>query len=1054
MNFFNRTKPKHRLWLGLLLLLFATPFHPLLAQQAVSPLSKKITVSFSGENILAALHKIEKSAGLEFAFNAKNIDSYKAPVATYTDKSLEQVLKGLFQNTSLTFKDVNGYIIINKQAENKPVAPSPKGPGKITGRIMDEESARPVPGATIRIGNKGVTTDENGVFVLSLPKGQYEAEISSVGYGTKKVTEIIIKDDEVFTIDIPLKREKGQLGMVIVSSRRVKETGTNAAIVTEIREADAVVSGISREQISRSQDRDAAEVVRRIPSVSVMQNRFIVVRGLPQRYNTVMLNGVMAPSFEADSRAFSFDIMPSSMVDRIMVYKTAVPELPGDFAGGVVKVYTTGMPAKNFFNVSYQTSFRLGTTLNEFYEQPQGNRSWLGYDDGTYALPKAFKNARDMNGRIDLLPVDQRRQLTGLLNDNWDAGQKIAPMDTRLNIDFARRFALGNNVQFGLVSALSYSNTYRYQVILRNTGKYIGGADEIVGDEKFTREYTFSDQSYEHGVRLNGLLNLSLAINGKHHIEFKNLYTHLGSSAYINRSGLAGEEAADSDEGYMAQKVFTNTYRGTYLGQLSGNHQFFNKKTEINWLMAYNQTRYNDPDQRSREFSADTATYYGEYSMIERELNHDIVSIANRGRQHITLPDTARTIALDITQHFEFWGIRPQLKAGVYVEDKSRTFEFIQLGYLKDNPQYGPGYVVGESFGRQNSYTASNLLQAGYLSAEIPAGAWKVSGGVRIEKNRQQLQTYAYQTTGDLAKDKIDLDRKHTSFLPSVNISYNLNSKSLVRVAYSKTLNRPEFREIASFYYKDYYTGRLAYGNPDLKIQTDIDNLDLRVEHYPGLGEMISLGVFYKKFKNPIEFYYYVGTSSRNNFQWGNAESAENYGAELEFILGMNRFFSERNWVSRQMKKFSVLFNATYVYSRVDLGYRAGIQDKERPMYGQSPYLLNSSVNYTDEDKGLKLTASYNIIGKRLFGIGNTDYPNIYEMPQNLLDFSFSKSLSKVWELRGGIQNLLNARNLQLQDVNRDGRFKVAEGAFESVDNRYQSSFEGTYVTLGVGIRL
>ncbi|RPD39879.1 TonB-dependent receptor [Chitinophaga barathri] len=1016
----------------------------------------RYSVKFEQGSLEKALSLLRKITGTSIAYNLEEINGAVVQPSEYSKRTVEQILTGLLADIPFD-AEKRGTAWLVKKNPGKQTQPAPvpkKSPGIITGKIMDEEDAQPLPGVTIRIGGKGVTTDENGIFTLSLPKGQYEAEISSVGYGNKKITEITIKDDEIFTLDIPLKRSKGQLGTVTVSSRRIKETGSIAAIITEIREADAVVSGISREQISRSQDRDAAEVVRRIPAVSVLNNRFIVVRGLPQRYNTVMLNGTTAPSFEADSRAFSFDIMPSGMIDRIMVYKTAMPELPGDFAGGLVKVYTTGMPVKNFFNVSFQTSYRQGTTLKEFYEQPQGGKSWLGYDDGTYNLPTAFKNARDANGRIDLLPVEQRRSLTKLVNNNWEAGQKNAPMDTRLNIDFARRFSLGNDVQLGVVSAFSHSNTYRYQVILRNTGKYIGGTDDVIGDETFTREYTFSDQAYEHAVRLNGLVNLSLAIGANHTIEFKNLYTHLGSSAHVNRSGIAGPEASDSDEGYMAQKVFTNTYRGTYLGQLSGNHKFFNKKTEISWLLAYNQTKYTDPDQRSREFSADTAIYYGDYSMRERELNHDIVSIANRGRQYITLPDTAKTFGLDITQHFEFLGITPQLKAGIFVEDKGRTFEFIQLGYLKDEPRYGPGYVVGENFGRQNSYTASNRLQAGYLSAEIPIRSWKISGGVRIEKNTQELHTFAWETTGDLAKEKIDLHKEHTSVLPSVNITYNLNSTSLVRAAYSKTLNRPEFREIASFFYKDYYTGRMAYGNPNLKTQTDISNLDLRVEHYPGPGEMISLGVFYKEFKNPVEFYYYVGTSSRNNFQWGNAESAKNYGAELDIVLSLDRFFSDRNWASKQLQKLSVLFNAAYVHSRVNLGSRAGIQDKERPMYGQSPYLVNGSINYTDEDKGLKLTASYNVIGKRLFGIGNTDYPSIYEMPQHLLDLTFSKNLSKSWELKGGIQNLLNARSMQLQDVNRDGKYKASEGAFDAVDNLYQSSYEGTYFTLGVGIKL
>lgn len=1012
---------------------------------------KKISINFTADEKLDhALKKLEKATGISMAFDPRATAQIPVKPRNFVNTALNVLLRHLLAEYGFSFKNESGSILIFKISE-----PNQKQqPGKFSGKITDEEDGQGLIGATIRIGGNGVSTDTSGMFSINLQKGKYQAEVSSVGYGTKRITDIIIQNAETMTLNVPLKKDKGNLNTVNISARRVRETGTNAAIVDEIRNSDAVVSGISKEQIARSQDRDAAEVVRRIPSVSIMQNRFILVRGLPQRYNTVMLNGVTAPSFEADSRAFSFDIMPSSMVDRILVYKTAVPELPGDFAGGVVKIYTTGMPVKNFFNVSYQTSFRQGTTLGSFYEQPQGNKAWLGYDDGTYALPKAFKEARNLTGRIDLQPVKERRPLTNTFNENWDAGQKTAPLDTRLNFDLAKRFNLGNKTQFGFVSALSHTSSYGYQVIARNTGKFTGGLLEVPGDEKFSREYTYADQSYEHDVRLNGLLNLSLNINEHHQIEFKNLYTHLGRSAFVDRAGLAGEEAADSDEGYLAQKVFLNNYRGTYLGQLSGNHKLFNNKTEVDWVVSYNQTKYNDPDQRSREFSVDPEKYYGKYSLKERALDNTIVSAANRGRQYITLPDTSKALGLNIIQNFDFSGFKPQFKAGIFVEDKGRTFEFIQLGYLNDDPKYGPGYLIGETFGRQNSYTASNLLQAGYLSAEIPIGALKLSGGVRVEKNKQKLHTFAYQTSGELANTEINLNRKQTSILPSVNISYNLTDNTLIRGAYSKTLNRPEFREIASFYYKDYYTGRLAYGNPNLKTQTDIDNMDIRFEHYPGTGEMISFGVFYKKFKNPVEFYYYASTSSRNNFQWGNAESAKNYGAELEFILGLQRVFSDQNWITRQMQKISVLFNATYVHSRVNLGSRAGLQDKNRPMYGQSPYLFNSSINYTDEDNGLKLTVSHNVIGKRLFGIGNIDYPNIYELPQNLLDFSFSKKLSKTWELKGGVQNILNARNLQMQDVNGDGKYKVTEGAFDVVDNRYQSSYLGTYYTLGVGIRL
>jgi outer membrane receptor for Fe3+-dicitrate len=1007
---------------------------------------KKISISFTADEKLdQALKKLEKVTGISMAFDPRATAQIPVKPRNFVNTELSVLLRYLLSDHGFSFKNESGSILIFKNP--KPV--QKQQPGKFRGKITDEEDGQPLIGATISIGGNGASTDTSGIFNISLQKGKYLAEVSSIGYGTKRITDIVIQHAETMTLNIPLKKDKGNLNTVNISARRVRETGTNAAIVDEIRNSDAVVSGISKEQIARSQDRDAAEVVRRIPGVSVMQNRFIIIRGLSQRYNTVMLNGVIAPSFEADSRAFSFDVMPSSMIDRVMIYKTAMPELPGDFAGGVVKVYTTGMPVKNAFNVSYMASFRQGTSLKSFFEQPRGSKAWLGYDDGTYALPKEVKS------QLDLLPLNERRELTKKFNDNWEAGQKIAPVDRRLNIDLARRIQLGDKVLLGIVSALGLSDTYGYQVISRNTGKYVGGERDAGFKGTFEKALTFTDQSYVHDVRLSGLMNVSLNIGNEHRLEFKNLYTHLGSSAFVDRSGLGGKWPGDDalQGQYIKQQMLSNAYREIYSGQLSGNHKFFKNSTEINWIVAYTRSDYDDPDQRGRMAWGNPATYYGK-SSLPWYTSPDPTALY-RGRQYYTLPDTTKTVGFDIAHQFKFEGFEPKLKAGVFIEDKGRSFEFKQLGLVTDKePGNLDGLVMDENFGPWNSYRAANLLQAGYISTDIPFGAFKLSGGLRIEKNRQQLQTHSRENL----KQEISLDRRHTSLLPSANLSYNLTQKSLFKVAYSKTLNRPEFREISDFFYLDLYTGRQAFGNPDLKIQTDIDNLDLRFEHYPATGEMFTVGLFYKKFKNPIEFYYYSGTSGPNNFQWDNARSAVNYGAEVELMLGLSRYFDGGSWTSKQMQKLSILFNATYIHSRVDLGDNGGltgvIQDKKRPLYGQSPYLFNSSLNYTDDDNGLKLTATHNVIGKRLFVLGNIEYPSGYELPRHSLDLTFSKKIAKIWELKGGVQNILNSPNLIMQDISGDNKFKISAGDFDQVDNRYQSAYEGVYYSLGIGIKL
>lgn len=909
--------------------------------------------------------------------------------------------------------------------------------GVFSGRILADENNTPIPGATVRIGVKGGSSDDDGRFSIPVPVGTYEATVSAVGYGTVAITGITIKANETFAVKVSLKVAKGQLAGVTIESRKIRETGSVASVIDEIHQADAVVSGISKEQIARSQDRDAAEVIRRISGVSIIQNRMVVIRGLSQRYNPVMLNGLMAPSFEPDSRAFSFDILPSPLTDRIMIYKTAVPELPGDFAGGVIKVHTTEMPAKNAFNVSYSASYNPFTTFKDFKEQHQGSKNWLGYDDGTYSLPKEIGS-----DRVDTWTPEEKRALTPKFGDNWDLYSRKAPVDHRFNLDFAKRFTWGKSSHLGIVGAFNYANTYRYVIVSQNT--------TAIMNDVYSSTYKFSDQTYDHNVRLNGMLNLSLDINKNHRISFKNLYTHMGGTNAIYRNGETGLAAPDAsglyENQYARQYILSNSFRGIYTTQLSGQHTL-PPGTQINWTAGYTKSRYDDPDQRYRTLKNDKKLYYHDSSLVEY-----FYGGYYRGRRYTTLPEEIKTVVLDIVQPLRIANAAVVLKTGIYVEDKERRFEYRQFNLENDDVQ---GSRITEIWGAQNSYNAQNDLKAVYLAAEIPfTSKLKLYGGLRIEDNTQKLQTYSWQLGGGGTNGQVNLHRQHTSKLPSFNLSYSFTDKNLLHAAYSKTLNRPEFREIATFYYMDFMTYRLAYGNENMKTQTDIDNIDLRFEHYPGTGEIFTAGVFYKKFKNPVEFYYYNSTGGRSSFRWDNALSATNYGAEVELMLSMQRYFNGNTIASKTMQHFSVLLNAAYIYSKVDLGPGAGLQDKNRPLTGQSPYLINAGLNYTNLAAGLKLNASYNRIGKRLTTVGNIDNASVYEMPRDALDLGFSQLIGKLVEIKGGVQNVLNSRFLQVQQASDIKA--IAEKTDDTIngDNIFHSFYTGPYITLGVGLKL
>jgi len=990
-----------------------------------------ITVSFHSARIKEALQQIENNSVLHFVF-ADAIVSGKARVSgNYKNASLASVLHDILVVNGITYVQKGKNIILHKSVEQQVELK-----GLLSGKITDARNGTPLIGVTIELDNLSVQTGMEGDFNIELKPGTYTALISYMGF--KSITQTLsVKTGKETILTVTMSENANAINEVVITER--KYSNTNIALIETIREARAVVNGISREQIARSQDRDAADVMRRVAGVSVMQNRFIVIRGMGQRYNAVLLNNAIAPSFEPDSRAFSFDIIPTAMIDRVMVYKTAVPELPGDFAGGVVKVSTTGIPAANTFNITYQASFRPSSTFRDFLGQPDGKYSWLGYDDGTYKKPIDYilQQGDDFKYRMDA---------TRKFNKNWQAENKgMALPDQRLNLDFSKKLFLPGSMRAGIVGGLGYSYTKQYQVQYRNPKGYQGG----------NNRYTATDELYFRDVRLTGLVNLSLDINPDHHLVFKNLYTHLGSTRYMYRKGYAPYDDMAEIGIYpgenFEQFVMTNDYRGIYTGQLNGDHRLFNGQTKINWLAGYTRSDFYAPDERRRTHAAVPGTIdWGPWILSS-------VGLGTQGREqriYMQGSELVKTLGLDIEQKINIGAFGPLLKAGFYWEDKSKSFAYSSFAHIDSA-------LVGGAEGGFNMYEAYNILKAGYLAAEIPfLERFRLYGGIRIEDNLQHMGTSSRDVTGPNVGPVL-LNLKKTTPLPSVNLSYNFTDKVLIRAAWYKTLNRPEFREISNIQYYDMANNSYVYGNTELLPQADIQNIDLRLEHYPGAGEMITFALFYKKIMNPYELYAMSSTSGVA-FIWRNSEMARNYGAEVDIMLGMARYFkSGESRLAREIQKVSLLFNAAYIYSRLELGTEQRFQQyiDHRPLMGQSPYLLNVGINYTDDSSGFRLNVSYNTIGKRIAMVGNSKLAAVWELPRHSLDITFSKRISKNLELKGGIQNILNSRIVFAQDMNMDGRFDIVNTDYELLshkehDNRFQSWYDGAYYSLGIGFRL
>ena len=303
--------------------------------------------------------------------------------------------------------------------------------GTLRGTIKDAKTKEDIIGATILVQgiNKGAATDINGFFSFAkLPAGSYSLKISYVGYESKIYEGVKVESGQVTDLNLNLQESSSTLAEVKVVAQRL--TNTEVSVISEIKASQLVVSGISAAQITKTLDRTAAEVVKRVPGVTIFGERFINIRGLNERYNTVQLNNTFAPSMETDMRSFSFDIIPAGQIDRILVFKSPAAELPGEFAGGVVKIFTKTIPEQSFLTIDASTSFRDGTTNATFFSPSHGANYWTGFNQGYFDLPKSFPATKL---EINNAGPAQLAQIGQSLKNNWVPVQSTALPDMRFS---------------------------------------------------------------------------------------------------------------------------------------------------------------------------------------------------------------------------------------------------------------------------------------------------------------------------------------------------------------------------------------------------------------------------------------------------------------------------------------------------------------------------------------------------------------------------------------------------------------------------------------------
>jgi len=842
--------------------------------------------------------------------------------------------------------------------------------GKISGKVSDQKTGETLIGVTVKISGstKGTSTDIEGRYVIgSLTSGKYAIEVSYVGYATKNITEVEVKDNASTNLDILLSESNSQkLNDVVITGSASKES-VNTLYANQ-KSSISISSGISAELIRRSPDRNTSEVLKRVSGASIQDNKFVIVRGLSDRYNSAMLNNSMLPNTEVDKRAFSFDILPSNLIDAIVINKTASPDIPADFSGGVVQVTTKDFPVNTFFNVSLGTSYNTQSTFKNFLASPKGGNEIFGFYNKDRDIPAGFPSAKGYQALAN--GANETFTLSKLFKNNWGYSPVKSTLGPNFQLNYGSSKVFEDQSKFGAVLSL----TYRYDERLKTSDQkaYVGQA---LGDQ-------FHDDMYNFNTNIGALANFAYSW-GNNKISLKNLYNRVLENQFTYRVGKddAGGEFIRTGDYLLQRSLMSN--------QLTGEHLLSTEsKIKIDWNLNYANTDRKEPGYKRMDYSKD--------GIASVQTGSAVAGLA--GNFSSTLNENAYGGAVNLTFPVKWFRDNNKIKAGYFGQYRERDFSARVIGFIRNGnfdtsllslPQdqiFSPeniranGFVLSEITNGSDQYQANSFLNAGYVMFD----------GYLTEKLRlgigARLESYNLSLTSEDNGKPVKIDSTATNLLPSANLIYNLNDKENVRLSGSQTIGRAEFRELAPFPFYDFNKNVNVRGNAGLK-QSKTTNVDLGYSIYPSSGETFSVSAFYKYFDSPIEQTLQLGTSGRS-LSYANSKSATVYGAELEIRKSLK-------FIDDAFKNFTFNANGSYIKSKVQVSKLVNAKG-ERPLQGQSPYLINAGISYASAvENSTGVTLLYNRVGPRIWAIGNVEDPDIYEYSRNIMDLQVSQKFAK-----------------------------------------------------------
>ena len=909
--------------------------------------------------------------------------------------------------------------------------------GIIRGTINDQKTGEALMFTNLVVLNTnpiiGAQTDLDGNYELTIDAGTYALEVSYVGYTTKTITDVVVKAGEVTVVDFPMSDESLELVEVVVKATRI-DRSENALLMLQ-KKSYAIQDGISSQEMSRIGSSNAAESAKRVSGASVIGGKYVNIRGLSDRYINTQMNGIQLPSTNPYKNSTPLDLIPANLLDNLVITKTFTPDQPGTVTGGNVNLKTKSFPERFTLSFSASTTYNTASSLNDQFLTYQGGKTdWLGYDDGTRALPAVLQDPANKELLTSSAYIKGRNndelaavvdQASKALNPQKTATTMMTPLDQSIAFSVGNQVQIGNN-PLGFLLGVNYSRNYRSKVGLQRTNPESPGLDAPTLNDNFN----LTGSEDVENAQVGALANLSYKFAGTNKVSFNAFYNH---DAEKGAGFLSGDYSGIISGGNIFEtRSLLFQERALLSLQLMGEHVIPSlNNLKIEWAGSNVELSQSEPDLRffantyDPIAAADGNTAYfispSEYP-LPFHYYRDLSDVQRQGKLDFTVPITenkANKIKFggsystkERTFDEERFQIQNKSRKGEdFTGDAAAFFAPSNTGIIgEDNRGRNIiGLFVTDEKVPANNYTGTENILAGYAMTSYEFNKFQFIGGLRVETTDFTV-TSVDETKAQGRIDEVD-------FLPSANLIYRLAEEMNLRGSFTQTLARPNMREVAPFSAFDFIGGPIFTGNPELQ-RSLIQNYDLRWELFPKAGEIIAVSAYYKNFDNPI-IYAFIPSAQNPEIKPVNVDEAKIYGIELEYRKNLG-------FINNGLKDFKFSTNVSFIHSETTIqdeeltairdNFITGF-DAKRPFQDQSPFLFNASLTYNNLDNGLDCILSFNNFGNRLAEASLSGLDN-YEKSRPQLDLSIRKRFAEKYSIKLGVNNILNTDFQKVIDYN------------------------------------